>query len=259
VSVEFTMPARAEGGEQLSVQRSIVNRLDGADPDAVWLITGASDAFGRLLAMAALRCHRRVVATSKRLADLELLASDSQRQLTPVELDVNDESADLEVVNHAFDTFGRIDVVVNNAGYENWNRELTRREMTWRVQTNLFGALWISQYATALMQSAGRGQIVQVFVPHEVDRDSTPALFDRARHTLESFSASLAREIAPFGLHVSIGSRMDRATQRTVGSVGECQTIRLLDPAAVTGIALSGAKVNCIKKDLVVRRYQISR
>ena len=81
----------------------------------------------------------------------------------------------------------------------------------------------------------------------------------RSRHTLESFSASLAREIAPFGLHVSIGSRMDRATQRTVGSVGECQTIRLLDPAAVTGIALSGAKVNRIKKDLVVRRYQISR
>jgi NAD(P)-dependent dehydrogenase (short-subunit alcohol dehydrogenase family) len=204
---------------------SIVNELDDTEPDAVWLITGASDGFGRSLAIEALRSGRRVVATSNRIENLELLSREFQNQLVPIELDVNDESANRVVIDQVIETFGRIDVVVNNAGYEDWHCDLAPGDVLERVQTNLFGALWISHYATAFMQSARRGQIVQVFALDEFDRYRSPALFHRARYALETFSESLDREIAPFRLHVVIGSRKDCATQWNVGRAGEWETI----------------------------------
>ena len=71
-----------------------MNGLDDTDPDAVWLITGSSDGFGRSVAMEALHRGRRVVATSNRTENLEVLARQFQSHLTAIELDVNDESAD---------------------------------------------------------------------------------------------------------------------------------------------------------------------
>jgi NAD(P)-dependent dehydrogenase (short-subunit alcohol dehydrogenase family) len=206
---------------------STVNRLDGADPDAVWLITGASDGFGRSVATEALHCGRRVVATSIRRENLEMLAPELRSQLMPIELDVNDESSDREVIDQAFETFGRIDVVVNNAGFEDWHCDLAQGDVLARVQTNLFGSLWISHYATSFMKSAGRGQVVQVFALDENDHLRTPALFERVRNALERFCESLAREIAPFGLQV------------VIGQAGECQMNLLLGAPACGGATCS--------------------
>jgi NAD(P)-dependent dehydrogenase (short-subunit alcohol dehydrogenase family) len=178
------------------------------------------------------------------MENLEVLAREFRSQLMPVELDVNDESADSAVIDQAFETFGRIDVVVNNAGYENWHCDLEQGDVLARVQTNLFGALWISHYATSFMKSAGRGQIVQVFALDENDRLRTPALFERVRNVLERFCESLVREIAPFGLHVGIGVRTDCAAQWAVSGSCECQTILLPEMPAVAGTTLSEAKIN---------------
>jgi len=173
--------------------------LDGGDGDAVWLVTGATHHIGRFLADAALRRHLRVVATASRLQDLSPLVDRHGGAVLPVELDVNDEGAIREVVDSVVDSYGRIDVVVNNAGYDA-DRAATPRSALEGLQSNLFGALWASRAASAHMQTAG-GHIAQVL---DLDRHADRAVFDRGRRVLTNFSGRLADELAPFGIKVTI-------------------------------------------------------
>jgi NAD(P)-dependent dehydrogenase (short-subunit alcohol dehydrogenase family) len=175
-----------------------------ADERPVWLVTGAAYGVGRILAERTLRHGNRVVVTADQLEDLWPLVDSYQSMVIPLELDVNDESADREIVERVVEIMGRLDVVVNAAGYDKEGSVDDAGHERERVQTNLFGALWVSQAALEYMCANAGGRIVQVFGLNSSDRHRDRRLYDTSRRVLTEFSEHLAREIAPFGVEVSI-------------------------------------------------------
>jgi NADP-dependent 3-hydroxy acid dehydrogenase YdfG len=175
-----------------------------ADGRPVWLVTGAAHGVGRTLAEMALRHGDRVVATADRLEDLSALVDKYDRAVIPIELDINDESADRKTVQRVIEIQGRLDVVVNAAGYD---RELSAdgaRSEIERVQTNLFGALWISEAALGYMCANAWGKIIQVFGLDSWTKYRNHRLYDSSRRALDEFSEHLARQAAPFDVDVSV-------------------------------------------------------
>src|SRR4051812_12467789 len=114
--------------------------------EKVWFITGTSRGFGREWAIAALDRGDKVAATARDTATLDDLVAKYGDALLPITLDVTDREADFAAVKTAHDHFGRLDIVVNNAGYGQFGfiEELTEAEARDQIETNVFGALWIT-------------------------------------------------------------------------------------------------------------------
>src|SRR5919199_1950918 len=112
-----------------------------------WFITGASRGFGREWAIAALQRGDSVAATARDTSTLDDLADEHGDRFLPLHLDVTDRAADFAAVHRAHEHFGRLDIVVNNAGYGHFGlvEELTEDEARAQLETNLFGALWVTQ------------------------------------------------------------------------------------------------------------------
>jgi NAD(P)-dependent dehydrogenase (short-subunit alcohol dehydrogenase family) len=174
------------------------------DEMPVWLVTGAAQGVGRVLAETALRHGNRVLATADRLENLRSLVDKYENAVIPIELDVDDESADLKTVQRVIEILGRLDVVVNAAGYDREGSANDAQRELKRMQTNLFGALWVSQAALAYMSANTGGRIVQVFGLDGWEKYRDRRLYDTSRRVLAEFSEHLAREVAPFGVEVSI-------------------------------------------------------
>src|SRR5258708_37130411 len=130
----------------------------------VWFITGASRGFGREWAIAALERGDSVAATARDLSTLEGLVATYGERFLPLQLDVTDREADFAAVRAAHERFGRLDVVVNNAGYGHFGmvEELTEEEARAQLDTNLFGALWVTQAALPFLRDQGSAHILQV-------------------------------------------------------------------------------------------------
>jgi NAD(P)-dependent dehydrogenase (short-subunit alcohol dehydrogenase family) len=197
-------------GENDRTLRDAIDRLEplpivrGEDDAAVWLVTGAAYGLGRLLAETALRRGRRVAVTASRLEKLWFLVDEYGSAVLPIELDVNDELADRDVVERVVGAFGRVDVVVNNAGFDSNRLDRASESPLERAQTNLFGALWISQSALAYMHKAVGGQIFLVFGLTKSDADLDSSVFFRAKRALEGFCEHLARDVAPLDVTVTV-------------------------------------------------------
>ena len=129
-----------------------------------WFITGASKGFGREWTEAALERGDRVAATARRLETLDALVDAYGGNVLPIELDVTDRDDDFAAVRRAAEHFGRLDVVVNNAGYGHFGmiEELSEDEVRSQLETNVFGALWVTQAALPIMRAQGSGHIIQV-------------------------------------------------------------------------------------------------
>lgn len=132
--------------------------------DKVWFITGTSRGFGRAWAIAALERGDRVAATARDTASLDDLVRKHGDALLPIQLDVTDRAADFAAVKRAHDHFDRLDIVVNNAGYGQFGfvEELSERDARDQIETNVFGALWITQAALPYLREQGSGHIIQV-------------------------------------------------------------------------------------------------
>src|SRR4051794_27985476 len=117
-------------------------------PTRTWFITGTSRGFGREWAAAALRRGDRVAGTARDPSALDDLARQYRDALLPLELDVTDRAAAFAAVRRAHEHFGRLDVVYN-AGYGQFGmvEELSEQEARDQIETNLFGALWVTQAA----------------------------------------------------------------------------------------------------------------
>lgn len=151
-----------------------------------------------------MRRGHRVVATADRVEDLWSLVDEYGTAVMAIELDVDDESADRKVVSRVIEVLGRLDVVVNNAGSDRLANSEDLRYHLERAQTSLFGALWISQAALTHMCANSGGRIVQVYgTMGSVDSPSR-GLFERHKRVLDEFSEHLAREVAPFGVEVTV-------------------------------------------------------
>jgi NAD(P)-dependent dehydrogenase (short-subunit alcohol dehydrogenase family) len=126
--------------------------------------------------------------------------------ILPIALDVNDRAADFAAVQQAHEHFGRLDVVVNNAGYGHFGfiEEITEDEARAQLETNLFGALWITQAALPLLREQGSGHIVQVSSIGGISAFPLVGIYHASKWALEGFSQALAQEVADFGIHVTL-------------------------------------------------------
>jgi NAD(P)-dependent dehydrogenase (short-subunit alcohol dehydrogenase family) len=171
-----------------------------------WLITGCSRGFGLEIARAAMRSGHRVVATARRKSDVEAaLGSDNERLLTQ-ELDITQAAQAPPVVEAAVARFGTIDVLVNNAGYGHLGffEETSDADVMAQFQTNLFGQFHVLRAVLPVMRRAGKGRIFNLSSLAGFRGNDFASLYCSSKFALEGFSEALAREVAPFGIHVTI-------------------------------------------------------
>ena len=171
-----------------------------------WFITGASKGFGREWAEAALERGDKVAATARTLETLDALVDMYGDAVLPIQLDVTDRSADFDAVKRAADHFGKLDIVINNAGYGHFGmiEELMEDEVRSQLETNLFGALWVTQAALPIMRAQGSGHIIQVSSIGGISAFPTVGAYHASKWALEGFSQSLSQEVAGFGIDVTL-------------------------------------------------------
>lgn len=180
--------------------------LNNGVSEKVWFITGTSRGFGREWTAAALERGDKVAATARDTATLDDLATKYGDALLPIQLDVTDRDADFAAVKQAYDHFGRLDVVVNNAGYGHFGfvEELSEKEARDQIETNVFGALWVTQAALPYLREQGSGHIIQVSSIGGITAFPELGIYHASKWALEGFSQALAREVADFGVHVTL-------------------------------------------------------
>ncbi|WP_072313395.1 SDR family NAD(P)-dependent oxidoreductase [Agrococcus sp. Marseille-P2731] len=166
-----------------------------------WMITGANRGLGRALTLGALDAGHSVVATVRgdhSLPDHERLAV--QR------LDVRDRDAAHEAVQLAAAASGRLDVLVNNAGFGLIGaiEEATEAEARAILDTNLLGPLWLSQAAVPIMRTQGSGHIVQISTVGAVGTMPMLGLYNATKWGLEAFSEAMAAEVRGFGIRLTL-------------------------------------------------------
>src|SRR3954469_766404 len=165
--------------------------------EKTWFITGTSRGFGREWAAAALERGDRVAATARDPETLADLAQEQGDALLALPLDVTDRDAVFETVRRAHEHFGRLDVVVNNAGYGQFGmiEEISEHEARDQIETNLFGALWVTQAALPFLREQGGGHIVQVSSIGGITAFVETGLYHASKWALEGFSQSLAQQV----------------------------------------------------------------
>ncbi|MEO6701125.1 MAG: SDR family oxidoreductase [Jatrophihabitantaceae bacterium] len=171
-----------------------------------WFITGASRGFGREWAIAALERGDSVAATARETSTLDDLAERFGAALLPLKLDVTDRAAAFDAVAQAHSRFGRLDVVVNNAGYGQFGmvEEVTEQQARDQIETNLFGALWVTQAALPFLREQRSGHILQVTSIGGITAFPFVGMYHASKWALEGISQSLAAEVAGFGIKVTI-------------------------------------------------------
>jgi len=172
----------------------------------IWFITGTSRGFGREWAIAALERGDSVAAAARDTATLADLVDRFGDRILPLQLDVTDREADFAAVTEAYNYFGRLDVVVNNAGYGQFGfiEELSETEARDQIETNVFGALWITQAALPYLRGQGSGHIIQVSSIGGISAFQNIGIYNASKWALEGFSQALSQEVASFGIKVTL-------------------------------------------------------
>ena len=172
----------------------------------IWLITGTSKGFGREWATAALERGDSVAGTARRLSDIDDLTRQYSDTFLPLQLDVTDRAADFAAVEAAAERFGRLDVVINNAGYGHFGmvEELSEQDVRDQLETNFFGALWVTQAALPRLRAQGSGHIIQVSSIGGITAFPGIGAYHASKWALEAFSQSLAQEVAGFGIRLTL-------------------------------------------------------
>ncbi|VTR76013.1 oxidoreductase [Cellulomonas hominis] len=173
---------------------------------STWLITGTSSGLGRALAEAVLAAGHRVVVTARDTAHVHELVDRYPRTAVAVRLDVTDEESVQRAVRQAHETFGGMDVLVNNAGYgyvaavEEGEPEAVDRLFA----TNVFGPAALIRAVLPSMRAAGAGTIVNVSSVGARTTIPGGGYYSAAKAALEGLSGSLRREVEPFGIRVVV-------------------------------------------------------
>src|SRR6202012_4563532 len=168
-----------------------------------WFITGSSRGFGRALVQAALDAGDQVVATARRPEQLAEFTEKYGDRVLPLALDVTDAEAVQNAVSAGVERFGRLDVVVNNAGYANLAPIETGTEADFRTQfeTNFWGLYHVSRAAVPQLRRQGGGLIVQVSsIGGRVGASPGLASYQAAKFAVDGFTRVLAAETGPFNI-----------------------------------------------------------
>lgn len=171
-----------------------------------WFITGASRGFGKEFARAALTRGDSVAATARNTADVDDLVEEFGDAVLPLQLDVTDRDAAFTAIQTANDKLGRIDVVVNNAGYGLFGmvEELTEQQLRDQLEVNLFGAFHVTQAVLPILRTQGSGHIIQISTVGGIAAFPTLGGYHASKWALEGMTESLAQEVAGFGIHVTL-------------------------------------------------------
>jgi NAD(P)-dependent dehydrogenase (short-subunit alcohol dehydrogenase family) len=180
-----------------------------------WFITGTSRGFGRIWTEAALARGDRVAATARNPEALASLQDRFGEQVLVLQLDVQDRLAVQTAVAKAHAHFGRLDVVVNNAGFGLFGmvEEVSEQQAREQMETNFFGALWVTQAALPLLRAQGSGHIVQVSSIGGVTALPQLGIYNASKWALEGFSQALATEVQDFGIKVTLVEPTGYATE----------------------------------------------
>jgi NAD(P)-dependent dehydrogenase (short-subunit alcohol dehydrogenase family) len=206
-----------------------------------WLITGASSGFGLALARAALAAGDQVVATARRPQTLDALVSEAPERVAAVRLDVTHPAEIASAVAAALKRFGRVDVLVNNAGNGTVGavEELSIEELVSLHETMFLGPVRLTQAVLPGMRERGSGAIVQI---SSMGGQLAPAGFGAycsAKFALEAMSEALDAEVAPLGVRVLI---VEPGAFRTVfGAERMHRSRRIIDDYAPTAGATRAA------------------
>jgi len=172
----------------------------------VWFITGTSRGFGRSFAESALGRGDQVAATARDINSLDDLVAKYGDQILPLALDVTERDAVNTAAATANDKFGRLDVVVNNAGYGLFGmiEEITEQQLRDQLETNLFGAFHVTQAVLPILRAQGGGHIIQISTIGGIAAFPSLGGYHASKWALEGFSESLAQEVAGFGIKVTL-------------------------------------------------------
>jgi NAD(P)-dependent dehydrogenase (short-subunit alcohol dehydrogenase family) len=195
----------------------------------VWLITGSSRGLGRAFTEAALNAGHRVVAGARNPEQLADLKNIHGENLHVVALDVTSEEQARSAVDAAIASFGTLDVLVNNAGYGNVGpvEDTPLAEFRAQIETNLFGVIIMTKAVLPYFRERGTGRIVQVTSIGGRIGPVGRAPYAAAKFGVEGFSETLAKEVAPLGVKVTIlepgGFRTDFAGSSTDLNTGRAE------------------------------------
>ncbi|RSD17148.1 SDR family NAD(P)-dependent oxidoreductase [Amycolatopsis eburnea] len=172
----------------------------------VWFVTGSSRGLGRQFVEAALSRGDRVAATARSIASFDALAEAHGDDLLPLAVDVTDKAAVTEAVKRAAEHFGRLDVVVNNAGYAQIGaiEELTEQQLRDQLETNFFGAIWVIQAVLPYLREQRAGHIIQLSSAAGLIAMPLGGVYQASKWALEALNETLAQEVAEFGVKVTI-------------------------------------------------------
>ena len=172
----------------------------------VWFVTGSSRGLGRNFVEAALSRGDKVAATARNTGHLDELVAAYGDAVLPLELDVTDKAAVFETVKRAKEHFGRLDVIVNNAGYAQFGaiEELTEQQLRDEFETNVFGAVWVIQAALPHLRAQGAGHIIQLSSIAGLIAMPIGGGYQASKWALEALNESLAHEVADFGIRVTV-------------------------------------------------------
>jgi NAD(P)-dependent dehydrogenase (short-subunit alcohol dehydrogenase family) len=179
-------------------------KTNGAD--RVWFVTGASSGFGEAVCKEVLARGDALVATGREPDALRPLVAEGGEKAVALALDVTDESAAHETVADAVDRFGRVDVVFNNAGYGHIGaaEELSEEELKAQVDVNFFGVINVTRAALPHMRKQRSGHFLQMSSLNGVEGLPGASYYAASKFAVEGFSESLADEVEPLGIKVTI-------------------------------------------------------
>lgn len=173
-----------------------------------WFITGATRGLGKEIALAALGAGENVVATGRKAEDVTaaLADADAGDRLLAIALDVSDDARPAAVVEAAIERFGRIDVLVNNAGYGQLGffETLSAEQIEAQYRTNVFGLYNVTRAVLPQMRAQASGHVLNVSSIGGVVGFGGAAAYTSSKFAIEGFSEDMAIDLKPFGIHVTI-------------------------------------------------------
>jgi len=195
------------------------------------LITGASRGFGRIWTEAFLKRGDNVIATARNTESLNDLIKEYGNSILPLQLDVTNRAQCFEVVNKAYEHFGKLDVVINNAGYGLFGtiEEASEKEAREQFETNVFGTLWITQAAIPVMRNQGNGHIIQISSLLGIASVPTLGIYSASKWAVEAISEAMVGELKSFGINTTIIEPASFATDWSQSSAVRSEAISVYD------------------------------
>ncbi|GAE29333.1 SDR family oxidoreductase [Halalkalibacter hemicellulosilyticus] len=172
----------------------------------VWFITGASSGLGHEFTKNALEVGDKVIGVARNIDNLVEFEQNYADTFKSFKLDITDRASVFKVVDKAIHYFGNLDIVVNNAGNMilGMIEEFTEAEIKQQIETNFYGAVWVSQAVMPYLRAQKSGHIVQISSIGGIVSGPMTGIYSASKFALEGFSEALAQEASHFGIHVSI-------------------------------------------------------